>query len=305
MNILVTGATGFIGSHLVRRLLKLGHTLFIITRPHSDLSRINDILDNLIQVSSDPTLGAIHELFQKNAIDGVIHLATYYRKEDSKEEEKNMLETNIDFPYRLLIIAQQYGSTFFINTGTCFEYSPSLVSINEHSLIQPFNYYASTKFKFEDKLIESLQDSNLKALTLKLFFPYGEQDNNKLVRLLVESLIKKNEFHVTKGEQYLSYTYVHDIVDAYILALSHIKNMRSSYDIFNIGGTPIKVSNIFDTLEEISNKKGFIVRDKEYAKNEIMRMYTESEKAKKVLGWNQKFNLTEGLRKTYNYYLQY
>jgi len=305
MNILVTGATGFIGSHLVRRLLSLKHNIYISTRPNSDLSRISGLSSQFSKIDIDSSLNGIEKTFQESTIDGVIHLATYYRKEDSTEEMENMNKTNIDFPLQLLSFAKKYKSTFFINTGTCFEYASSSESINEDSPIQPFNYYASTKLKFEKNLIDSIQDSSFKALTLKLFFPYGEKDNNKLVKLLIDSLIQKKEFHVTKGEQNLSYTYVSDIIEAYILALSHIKMTESKYDVFNIGSSAIKVSDIFDTLEEISNKKGLIMRDKEYAKNEIMNMHTESEKAKKILGWKQKFSLTEGLQQTYNYYLQH
>lgn len=303
MNILVTGATGFIGSHLVRKLLNLHHKVFISIRTNSNFNRIDNISNQLTQVNIDSSFKEIHETFKKNKIAGVIHLATYYLKEDSVEETKNMNMANINFPTHLLSLAKRYRSTFFINTGTCFEYAPSVDSINEKSIIKPFNYYASTKIKFEKELNKSVKGSSLKALTLKLFFPYGEKDNNKLVKLLIENLIKKKEFHVTEGEQYLSYTYVEDIVNAYILALNYISLMQSNYDIFNIGSEPIKVSDIFDTLEEISTLKGFIIRDKQYDQNEIMKMYTDSDKAKKELGWEQKWNLKDGLRKTYNYYL--
>mgnify|MGYP001565893164 CR=1 FL=1 len=303
MNILVTGATGFIGSHLVRKLLNLQHKVFISVRPSSNTSRINNISDKLIKIDIDSSLNGIHETFKKNKIDGIIHLATYYRKEDSTKEIENMNNINIIFPTRLLNMAKEHGISFFINTGTCFEYAPSLRHIDENSIIKPFNYYALTKFKFEEKLIKSTKGSSLKAFTLKLFFPYGEQDNNKLIKLLIESLILKREFHVTKGGQYLSYTYVEDIVNAFILALNHILIAQNNYDIFNIGGAPIKVSNIFDILEEISAAKGLIARDKEYPQNEIMSMFTNSEKAKKELGWKQKWSLKEGLQKTYSYYL--
>lgn len=303
MNILVTGANGFIGSHLVRKLLSLHHKVFIIVRPNSNLYRISDIYGKLIRVGIDSQFEEIRKTFQEKEIDGIIHLAGYYRKENLATEIEIMNKTNIDFPLHLLLLAKKYKLFFFINTGTCFEFAPSQNSIEENSLIKPFNYYASTKIKFEKELIKTIQNSTLKTLTLKFFFAYGERDNKKLIKLLVEQLIQRKKFHVTKGEQYLGYTYVDDIVDAYILALSHILVMRKNYDTFNIGGHPIKVSDIFDILEEISKTKGYIVRDKEYAANEIMNMFTSSIKAKQELGWEQKWNLKDGLQKTYSYYL--
>lgn len=303
MNILITGANGFIGSHLVRKLLNLQHKIFITVRSNSDLYRISDIYSKLIRVNVDSQLEEIRRTFQEKKIDGIIHLAGYYRKENLAAEIEVMDKTNIDFPLHLLSLAKEYKLLFFINTGTCFEYAPSEHSIDENSSAQPFNYYASTKLKFEKELVTSIQGSPFKALTLKLFFPYGEQDNNKLVKLLVEQLIRRKKFHVSKGEQYLGYTYVDDIVYAYILALSHILVMRKNYDTFNIGGYPIKISDIFDILEEISKTKGYIIRDKKYADNEIMNMFTNSIKAKQKLGWEQKWNLKDGLQKTYSYYL--
>ena len=65
MNILVTGATGFIGSHLVRKLLNLQHKVFISVRPSSNTSRINNISDKLIKIDIDSSLNGIHETFKK------------------------------------------------------------------------------------------------------------------------------------------------------------------------------------------------------------------------------------------------
>ena len=226
MNILVTGATGFIGSHLVKKLLNLKHVIFITVRPGYNPHRISSIKEKLLFVKTDRSLSEIKKTFQKNKIDGIIHLAGYYRKEDFRSDIKKMNETNIDFPLKLISLAKEYGEPFFINTGSCFEYSSSKVSINENSLLKPFNYYAQLKLLFEEKLIELTKNSKMKALTLKLFFPYGERDGDKLVKLLVENIIQKNKFHVTKGEQELGYTYVDDIVSAYILALNYVVSMK-------------------------------------------------------------------------------
>ena len=303
MNILITGATGFIGSHLVHRLMSLHHRLFISIRPNSDMSRISDTLQTITPIEIDASLTGIQQTFKENHIDGVIHLATYYRKEDTEAEKVIMDKTNIDFPLHLFEIAQKHGSTFFINTGTCFEYEQSDKPIDEDSPIKPFNYYASTKVTFEKKLKQLAQASPMKVLTLKLFFPYGELDNNKLVKLLVEHIIKREIMHVTPGEQLLSYTYVDDIVDAYVRALTHMQTTKLPYDSIHIGGKAIKVVEIVNTLEMLSNTHEFIVRDKAYPPHEIMSMYTKSEKAKHILGWEPQWTLEAGLSKTYNYYL--
>lgn len=306
MNIFVTGATGFIGSHLVRRLLLSRHNLFISLRPNSENSRISDIVDPALKkVMIDDSLNGISRTFKENKINGVIHLATCYRKEDVLEQMDEMRQVNINFPSKLLEIAREYNSTFFINTGTCFEYDQSQTAINESSILRPFNYYASTKTEFENILISSSNKTSLKTLTLRLFFPYGEHDNQKLVRILIQSILKKEQIHVTKGEQFISYTYINDIIEAYLKAIAYINNMEYTHEVINVGSTPTRLSSIFDILEQTSHSKGIIIRDKEYSKNEIMSMFTESLKAKKILGWKQRWHLKEGLVNTYNYYLNH
>ncbi len=177
MNILITGGTGFIGSHLVKSLLILNHRLFVFVRPYSDLSRIEDVAYKIHFISTTDSYRQIKYMIIENAIDGIIHLATYYRKEDKDAEKKEMINTNVIFPSLIISLIKEppiKSIKFFINTGTCFEYKQSIQPIEENSLIEPFNYYASTKLLFEEKLKNEIIGTYFNALTLKLFFPFFE-----------------------------------------------------------------------------------------------------------------------------------
>lgn len=303
MNILITGGTGFIGSHLIHRLVNEGHSIFAVVRPDSSLYRIQKYLTKIRLVEIDSDFKNVRVAFEKQHIDGVIHLATFYRKEDSALERHQMEIANVGFPKRIMKLARRHRVRFFINTGTCFEYLESNEPICEESPIRPYNYYAETKVQFEKWLKTYQKKSSINVLTLKLFFPYGEKDNNKLVRLVIEHILHHTQIHVTHGDQTLSYTYVDDIVDAYIRALAYVVTDTRSYEVINIGGSPVRLSALFDTIETIADNKNTLIRDKAYAQNEIMSMYTNSKKADMLLGWKQKWSLKKGLKKTFDYYL--
>jgi len=302
MKILVTGATGFIGSHLVRRLLDEKHTVYIYSRKKSNFERIQEVLPQIHVILIDKSHSGVKNIFSQNRIDGVIHLAGFYRKIDDESNKAEMDSTNIEMPLQILSLAKKYKCTFFINAGSCFEYKQSTNQIKESSPLLPFNHYASTKIIFEKKMKEALNGSSMKALTLKLFFLYGERDNDKLVKLLVKSIVQKKQIQVTKGEQKLSFTYIADVIDAFLKAIEYVPFMKKSYEEFVIGAPPIRVSSIFDLIEEISGVHNCIVRDKDYTPNEIMTMYTMSEKARRVLGWKPNWSLRDGLEKVYTYY---
>lgn len=304
LTLLITGGTGFIGSHLIRRLVREGHTIISLQRRASSPQRIADCI-HTITVYPIPDDLKLDAIFTTYPIDGVIHLATDYVKYPSSSEEiQRMTEANIVFPALLLDAAGRHNVSFFLNTGTCFEYEPTKEKISETSVIKPFNYYAATKLAFEELLKAQAREHGIPAATLKLFFPYGEQDNDKLFVILIRTLLHNEKIAISKGEQYLNYTYVSDIVDAYIKAISYLRSSQATeYQVFNIGSDEaITLKDAVILLETITGKTGIISLTKEYAEGEIMQMVSDNSKAKKVLNWNPTIRMEEGLRRMISYY---
>ena len=119
-SIVVTGATGFIGSHLTRTLLEDGEDLLILIRKESDLTRLSDIKDELhLMYYSDFLTSSGPE------VEGVIHLSTYYRKFHEYSDIPLMVKTNVVTPSEIVEKAVSSGASFFINTGTFFRYDLS------------------------------------------------------------------------------------------------------------------------------------------------------------------------------------
>jgi len=307
MNILITGATGFIGSHLVERLIKeKKHKLIIIKRKTSNIWRIKEFIDKCLVYDYEDFVD-LENIFKENKIDLIIHLAAKYVKQENDMNEINeMINTNISFPCTLLYYSYRYGVKYFINTGTCFEYKLGNKKIDEKQEYKPFNFYASTKLAFEEILRYYSFNKDVKAITLKLFYPYGEKDNNnKLIPFLIKNIIHNKEIFLTKGEQQLDYTYIEDVIDAYIKSIDFIKKIKN-YEVFNIGsGKAITIKKIVNYLFKLSQKKPVIFFDKiPYSLNEIMFLEANNKKAKKLLKWKPKYSIYDGLKKIYNFYVK-
>lgn len=303
MNILITGGTGFIGNHLIRKLLTTtNHKIFILKRSTSNTWRIDDIKRsiNLLDYKDSKNLESI---FKKNSFDIIIHLSALYIKyTDNWKDIKEMDNINILLPSILLQLAINNKVKAFINTGSCFEYKLPKIKIKESDPISPYNYYAATKIAFEDLLKYFVEKEAIRGLTIKLFYAYGENDNQKVIPSMITAMIKSKKISLTKGEQKISFTYIGDIVDAYIKAIYFINSQNNKkYEVFNIGSDKLyKLKHIGKMLEQITNKKGLFSFNLPYPKNEVMYISCNYSKANNILNWSPKTNIMDGLKRTYS-----
>ena len=301
--ILLTGATGFIGSHLLYELVGKKYEVIIIKRSTSDTWRINDLLDK-VKVYNVNEIN-LEEIFIENSIDCAIHLATNYIKaHKNRVEVESMISDNIKFPTDLAELCVRYNVKNFINTGTFFEYKMKKKAIDENDPIEPYNFYAATKIAFGDILKYYSKQFCFRVIDLKLFAPFGEKDNEKLIIFLIKSMLQGKHVDFSGGEQSWNFTYVKDIVQAFIKGLKKIETIHK-YESFNIGyEKSYSIKQLVKKLEAISGKKIDISwGSKPYAENEIFYVNCKNNKAKDILGWNSQFNLQTGLKETYNYYL--
>jgi len=301
--ILLTGATGFIGSHLLEELLKNDYQVTIVKRSSSDTWRINGFSGKVKFIGAD--LAEIENFFQENKIDCIVHLATYYvKRHRNLKDIEDMIGSNIKFPAALVDLGIGYGIKNFINTGTFFEYKQKHTAITEKDKMTPYNFYAATKIAFNEILKYYCASQNLRVIDLKLFAPFGEKDNEKLVVAMIKSILGRNKpLALTDGNQKWNFTYVKDIVAAYIRSLEKIEEL-SGYNFFNIGyDKPHSLREMVAALEKISRKKPAISWGaKPLASDEILYVNCDSGKAQKVLGWKPKHDFYSGLEKTYEYY---
>jgi len=306
MKVLVTGATGFIGSNLVKRVLGDGFDVLIVKRINSSLEKIEDILDHERLKIYDISSTNLEYIFQKEKIDAIFHLATFYQKKEKSLDIQKMIRSNIEWPTLILQKAVESGVKYFINTGTFFEYRLNReVPISEESELAPYNLYASTKIAFENILRYYVNLNKMKAITLKLFAPYGPYDNpNKIIPFLIKKMFKKEPITLhSSGMQKWDYIFVLDIVDAYVKALNYVQHMKNKYEVFNIGdGKTVTIYEITNILKRLIGYQNKIIWSND-SPHEIKYVCANIEKAKQILGWNPHYDIEKGLKATVKWYI--
>jgi nucleoside-diphosphate-sugar epimerase len=303
-NVLVTGGAGFIGSHILDLLVTAGYKVSILERQGGSLDRIKPHLKKITVCYSDQA--GIEQAFKKNQIDCVIHLATCYIKNHQGESDvAAILDTNVKLPSILLEYCRQYGVKYFINTGTFFEYEQKDRPLTEEDKKIAYNLYAASKLAFEEVLKYYAESFKIKVIDFKLFAPFGDRDNEKLMAYLVKLLGAKEPTDFSGGEQKWNFTYVKDIAEAYLKALEHFDYIKG-YELINVGyDQVVSIKEVALRLEKISGKKLNIrFGAKPYIDDEIFYANCDNTKLKKLLNWEPKYSFEEGLKQTYLYFSQ-
>ena len=298
--ILLTGATGFLGSHILDKLVKNGYNVAILKRSWSDTWRINHLLSQIKVFNLDLT--SLEEIFQSIRPEYIVHLATLYSKFDSDVDLDSMHKANVLFPVELLEVGIKYGLKGFINTGTFFEYDCSQQPVNEDSPISSFNLYAQTKLDFE--LILKPYAGQININTFRIFSPYGERDNNKLIPMLIQKALSKQEIQLSDGMQKLDFIYAVDVSNAYMKALKVmlLKEELGSYNIYNLGsGIPTSVREVVSVIEQNLGEHLNVVWGNP-STIDIPIAYADIFKIKKELLWTPGYSIHQGIANTIDFY---
>lgn len=297
--LLLTGGTGFVGSHLLEELLNLNKKVILLKRSFSDTWRINEFIENENLILKDIDKDNLNDIFNQYPIEGIFHLATYAERAHKSESISRMINSNIDFPTQLLENSVKSDVKFFINTGSFSEYKLIDSPISEKSKIESFNLYAATKTAFEDILKFYSNKYGIKCTTLKLFTPYGPKDDEiKITPYLIINSIKKKDMSIKSPTKKLDFIYVKDVVDSYISTMENISSLNK-YEAFNVGtgiGTSIK-----EVLKIIELKLG-ANKNIKYGNLENDQVWCSNEKIKSKFNWKPKTTLNEGIEHTLNYY---
>lgn len=214
--ILLTGATGFLGSHLLEALLAKGHKVVIFKRSTSNVWRIEHLMSQV--VSYDVDLQPLELAFKEQQIDYVMHTACHYgRNGDSITQ---IVETNLMFGLRILDVCLKFNTKTFFNTDTL--------------LHKGLNIYTLSKKQFVDWLEKN--SGKIQVVNLKLEHMYGPKDDTAKFVPWILSQLKENvpEIRLTKGEQFRDFIYIDDVVSAYLTTLEKVSSLES-FTNFEVG----------------------------------------------------------------------
>jgi nucleoside-diphosphate-sugar epimerase len=210
--VLVTGASGFVGSRLVQRLLDDGLAVHLIVRPQSSLQELKSAASSVTVLTHDGSTGHLVKLLAQAAPDCVFHLASLFIAEHGVEDVVPLLDANVRFGAQLLEAMALNGTRRLVSAGTSWQHfnSPSY---------RPSSLYAATKQAFDAILDYYVDACGLRTITLKLFDTYGPGDPRpKLFALLRSAARSQARLDLTPGGQLIDLVYIDDAVEAFFLA---------------------------------------------------------------------------------------
>jgi nucleoside-diphosphate-sugar epimerase len=282
--ILVTGATGFLGSHLCRELLRSDYLVSAFKRKESHFERVRDIA-NEIQWHFLPK--EIEDPFKsREGIYAVIHCAAVYGRK-AFESLGDIIQTNILLPAQLALLANRYSVPLFLNADTVLD--PMLSS------------YALSKHQAVDWLKLACKATRIINLRLQHF--YGPDDDNSkfIMRLIEHCLSNVAKIELTEGRQQRDFVYVADVVNAFISILNskEILNSTDHFLQFEVGsGDAIEIRAVAEIIHRLTESKSELRFGAiPYRDNEPMLTVADVNALRK-LGWKPQFTREQGLKET-------
>ena len=301
--ILVTGATGFVGSNLTRKLIALSCPVTIFVRKSSNFWRIKDMISKLdiyeVDISDAPK---VKKNLNKIRPDVIFHLANagLYRGESASPEI--LVKTNLIGTINLMEAAKNIPTKLFVNTGSSAEYGPKNKPMNEEDLCMPTTFYGLTKLS--STLATNIYASRQKIpiVTLRLFSPFGPfDDKSRLISHTILSALKNKPLYLGSPTSVRDYIFIGDVISAYLKFLISPKRL---VPIINIGsGSQLTVQTVVAKILKFTNSKSKIYWHRESARPQESPVWqADIQKAKKLLKWQPKTKIDEGFIKTIEWF---
>lgn len=303
-NVLVTGAGGFIGSHLVEKLVELGYGVraFIRYNSRSNWGWLeNSKYRNKIEVYSGDIrdFDSVYEVMK--GCNTVYHLAALIGIPYSYISPLAYIKTNIEGAYNILQSAKQLGPENIIITSTSETYgSAKYVPIDEAHPKVPQSPYAATKAAADQIALSYNKSFNLPVKVIRPFNTYGpRQSARAIIPSIVVQALTNDKIYLGSLSPTRDFTYVEDIVNGFIKA-AELK--RCIGEVINLGsGFEISVGDLANKVLSLMEKNVKIISDPKRIRplqSEVERLYADTTKAKALFAWKPRVSFDKGLKNT-------
>jgi nucleoside-diphosphate-sugar epimerase len=300
--ILITGATGFLGSHIAEELTNQGFKVVALKRSTSNLWRCNSFNNQIKWINCDNLNDAEPEII-KCKPEILIHAAWSGVKASDRDNWSEQ-EKNLSFLVSLLEIAKKTKISKIIALGSQAEYGSFEGSINEDYPCKPNSAYGANKV-CASILVKSFAEQNkIDWYWIRLFSVFGpREEKNWLIPATINNLLKKKEMELTPCEQRYDYLFSKDFAAG---ILSIVKSSNNISGIYNLtSGESMKIKDILSYLENriAPQQKLLQIGTLPYRPDQVMHMQGNSDLFFQSFNFKLTYSIYEGLEDTINYYL--
>ena len=299
---LITGASGFIGSVLLRKLITQKQKVHLILRKNSNTWRIDDLLNKIsIHYSDLSDVKVLNEIIKKVKPNIIYHLATngaYSYQNDANQ----IIETNILGTWNLLQACNTVNYDLFVNTGSSSEYGFKQFPMREIDLLEPASYYAVTKSAQTLLCSHIARQEKRPIVSFRPFSVYGPfEEPKRFIPTLMKALYFNKKMNLVSPETARDQIYVDDVVEAY-LKIEELKKHPGEY--FNIGtGIQSTIKDVVDTAVKVTGKTVKFEWEKMASRSwDSKNWVADISKARQLLKWTPKVNLEQGLKLTWDWF---
>ncbi|WP_084243362.1 NAD-dependent 4,6-dehydratase LegB [Planomicrobium okeanokoites] len=304
--ILVTGADGFIGSHLTEKLVRQGYNVkaFAYYNSFNSLGWL-DSSPKEIKKEIDFFSGDIRDPYGvKEAMKGcdtVLHLASLIAIPYSYHSPETYVDTNIKGTLNVLQAARELGIEKLVHTSTSEVYGTAqYVPIDEDHPLQGQSPYSASKIGADQMALSFYSSFDMPIAIIRPFNTYGPRQSARAVIPAIISQIASGKEEIKLGaiSPTRDFNYIDDTVDGFI---SIMNSEKSIGEVINIGSNyEISIGDTVNVISEVMNKKVEIITDEvrlRPSKSEVERLWADNKKAKELLGWEPSYNGLSGFKR--------
>tara|TARA_R110000824_G_scaffold101433_2_gene241027 strand:- start:19322 stop:20269 length:948 start_codon:yes stop_codon:yes gene_type:complete len=312
MNYLITGGTGFLGSHIIKRLLGGDNNVTVVTTSIRDKTSIDmlDINKNKINMVRGDVRNFefMRMLFNEYEFDVVFHLAAISEVRKCQNDAKLAYDTNVGGTVNVLECARLYGNVKAIAVSSSDKaYGTGKIPYVESQSLNGMAVYETSKSCTDIIARTYYKNYKLPVVVTRCSNLYGEGDANfsRLFPNTIRKLVKGESPVIWKGVENgtREFLYVKDAVDAYLSLVENIDKTKG--EAYNIGGE--NILSIKDTVQMIIDEVGedidIVYEEKDFP--EITHQYLNSSKIQSEIGWEAKMSFNEGVSRTVDFYKRY
>lgn len=312
--LLIVGGAGYIGSHMVLKLVESGFEVLVLDNLSTGLRELVGEVEFIQGDLGDGEL--MDKLFREHSVSAVMHFAAFSQVGESMRRPLRYWRNNISKPVELLDAMARHGVFKFIFSSSAAVYGePESVPIAEDSELRPTNPYGATKVAMEHLLADMDTAFGMKSVSLRYFNAAGADPKGRvgeahepethLIPLVLRVAAGQSEKIMIYGTDYPTpdgtcvrdYIHVNDLASAHLLALEHLMDGGGS-EVFNLGNSRgYSVREVIDIARKVSGKE-IPALEVERRQGDPARLVASSEKIKRVLDWKPEFEDMETIVNT-------